>query len=183
MTGTDSLADLRDLNRYFEGVAHDGAQDAPAAPTAPTPPVKRGFFTRLGHAYLEDWAPEYSTVPPAPEPARRGTPAPINSPPFPSSDWPIGGTPVIGAPDGQTYPLMEAINENRTRFKIYGWIDIGYNASTSNKGKYANNETAYDVIPNSIQLDQAVLYLERLPDTVQTDHVDWGFRLRKSLRP
>ncbi len=177
VTGTDSLADLRDLNRYFEGVAHDGAQDAPAAPTAPTPPVKRGFFTRLGHAYLEDWAPEYSTVPPAPEPARRGTPAPINSPPFPSSDWPIGGTPVIGAPDGQTYPLMEAINENRTRFKIYGWIDIGYNASTSNKGKYANNETAYDVIPNSIQLDQAVLYLERLPDTVQTDHVDWGFRL------
>jgi Putative beta-barrel porin-2, OmpL-like. bbp2 len=53
---------------------------------------------------------------------------------------------------------------------------IGGNASTSNNGKYANNETAYDVIPNSIQLDQAVLYFERLPDTVQTDHVDWGFR-------
>ena len=32
-------------------------------------------------------------------------------------------------------------------------------------------------VPNSIQLDQAVVYFERLPDTVQTDHVDWGFRL------
>ena len=71
---------------------------------------------------------------------------------------------------------MQALNENRSRFKIYGWIDIGGNASTSNKGRYANGETAYDVIPNSIQLDQAALYFERLPDTVQTDHFDWGFR-------
>jgi Putative beta-barrel porin-2, OmpL-like. bbp2 len=174
MAGTDPLADLLDLDRYFGSLA----QSSPSGvPTAPTLPVKRGFFTRLGHAYLDDWTGDSSGVPPAPEPApRRGTPAPISSPPFPSSDWPIGGTVVIGAPDGQTYPLMQAINENKTRFKIYGWVDIGYNASTSNKGKYANNETAYDVIPNSIQLDQAVLYFERLPDTVQTDHVDWGFR-------
>jgi Putative beta-barrel porin-2, OmpL-like. bbp2 len=28
-----------------------------------------------------------------------------------------------------------------------------------------------------VQLDQAVLYIERLPDTVQKDHIDWGFRL------
>jgi hypothetical protein len=28
-----------------------------------------------------------------------------------------------------------------------------------------------------VQLDQAVLYIERTPDTVQTDHIDWGFRL------
>src|ERR1700678_1547255 len=55
-------------------------------------------------------------------------------------------------------------------------MDIGGNASTSNKGKYANGPTAYDVIPNSIQLDQAALYFERLPNTVQKEHVDWGFR-------
>jgi hypothetical protein len=177
VTGTDQLADLMDLKRYFDNIASDSAQSAPAAPSAPTPSVKRGFFSRWGHAYLEDWAPEYSGVLPGPEPARRGTPAPISSPPFPSSDWPIGGTPVIGAPDEQTYPLMQAINENKTRFKIYGWLDVGYNASTSNKGKYANAPAAYDVIPNSVQLDQAVLYLERLPDTVQHDHFDWGFRL------
>jgi Putative beta-barrel porin-2, OmpL-like. bbp2 len=28
-----------------------------------------------------------------------------------------------------------------------------------------------------VQLDQAVLYIERLPDTVQKDHIDWGFRI------
>lgn len=36
---------------------------------------------------------------------------------------------------------------------------------------------AYDYNPNRIQLDQAVIYAERLPDTVQTDHIDWGFRV------
>ena len=72
--------------------------------------------------------------------------------------------------------LMQAVNENKSRIKIYGWFDIGGNASTSNRGKYANNETSYDVIPNSIQLDQAALYFERLPDTVQHEHFDWGFR-------
>ena len=88
----------------------------------------------------------------------------------------MGGTVVIGAPDYGTYILMQAINENKSRIKIYGWFDIGGNASTSNKGRYANNETAYDVIPNSIQLNQVALYFERLPNTVQTDHFDWGFR-------
>ena len=28
-----------------------------------------------------------------------------------------------------------------------------------------------------LQLDQTVIYIERTPDTVQTDHADWGFRL------
>jgi Putative beta-barrel porin-2, OmpL-like. bbp2 len=148
-----------------------------AEPTSTPAPVKRGFLTRLGHAYLDDWTVDSNGAPAAAAPERRGTPAPLNSPPFPSADWPIGGTVVIGAPDYQTYPLMQAYNENRSRIKMYGWFDIGGNASTSNKGKYANNETAYDVIPNSIQLDQVALYFERLPNTVQKDHIDWGFRL------
>jgi Putative beta-barrel porin-2, OmpL-like. bbp2/Carboxypeptidase regulatory-like domain len=147
-----------------------------AAPQPTTPPAKRGFMTRWGHAYLDDWTVDSSGAPAAPAPERRGTPAPLNSPPFPSADWPIGGAPVIGAPDYQTYPLMQAINENKSRIKVYGWVDIGANGSTSNKGKYANNEEAYDVIPNSIQLDQVALYIERLENTVQTDHIDWGFR-------
>jgi hypothetical protein len=151
-------------------------QAADAAPAAAPVPAQRGFFTRLGHAYLDDWTVDSNGSPAPAAPARRGTPPPLNSPPFPSADWPIGGTVVIGAPDYGTYPLMQAINQNRSRFKMYGWFDIGGNASTSNKGRYANNETAYDVIPNSIQLDQAALYFERLPNTVQTEHVDWGFR-------
>jgi len=146
-----------------------------AAPPA-APAAKRGFMTRLGHAYLDDWTADSSGAAPSPAPGRRGTPAPLNSPPFPGADWPIGGTPVIGAPDYNTYPLMQAYNENKSRIKVYGWVDIGANASTSNKGKYANNETSYDVIPNSVQLDQVALYIERLPNTVQTDHIDWGFR-------
>jgi len=93
--------------------------------TLPAAPAKRGFFTRLGHAYLDDWTVDSNGAPAAPEPARRGTPRPLNSPPFPSADWPIGGTVVIGAPDYNTYILMQAINENKSRIKIYGWIDIG----------------------------------------------------------
>jgi hypothetical protein len=147
-----------------------------ATSTKPTP--QRGFFTRLGHAYLDDWTVDSNGSLAAPEPARRGTPRPLNSPPFPSADWPMGGTVVIGAPDYSTYILMQAINENKSRIKMYGWFDIGGDASTSNKGRYANNETAYDVIPNSFQLNQVALYVERLPNTVQIDHVDWGFRLQ-----
>jgi Putative beta-barrel porin-2, OmpL-like. bbp2 len=174
---TDSAPGAQSPTGSSPSSSSSGAsQNQPADAPTPAAPVKQGFFTRLGRAYLSDWTASSSTAPAAPGPARRGTPAPLNSPPFPGADWPIGGTPVIGAPDYNSYMLMQAINENKTRFKMYGWFDFGYNASTSNKGKYANNETAYDVIPNSIQLDQAVLYFERLPDTVQHEHFDWGFR-------
>jgi hypothetical protein len=43
--------------------------------------------------------------------------------------------------------------------------------------KYGNFPTAYDEVPNAGEPDQEVLYVERQPDTVQTDHFDWGFRL------
>ena len=145
-------------------------------PTQAAYPSPRGFFTRLGYAYLDDWTVDSNGIATSPAPARRGTPAPLNSPPFPAPDWPVGGTVVIGAPDLQTYPLMNALKKPNSRTKVYGWFDIGGNASTSNKGKYANAPAAYGVIPNSIQLDQAALYIERLPDTVQTDHFDYGFR-------
>jgi hypothetical protein len=35
---------------------------------------------------------------------------------------------------------------------------------------------SYWIVPNKPVLDQAILRFERLPDTVQTDHIDWGFR-------
>ena len=60
---------------------------------------------------------------------------------------------------------------------------MGGNFSTSKggvnpaAGKYDNFPTAYDEVPNAIEPDQEVLYIEREPDTVQTDHFDWGFRL------
>ena len=151
------------------------------APVTPTPPaLDQSFLHRLGRAYVADWAGNgpASAVPET----RRGTPAPITSPPFPSSDWPIGGTPTIGTADGQTYPLMQAIDQNKSQNKIYGWIEVGANGSTNNKtnagkGIPANFPSAYDEYSNTVQLDQAALYFDRIPNTTQTDHFDWGYRL------
>ena len=43
-------------------------------------------------------------------------------------------------------------------------------------GGYANLPEAY-AERQGFQPDQEVLYIERQPDTVQTDHFDWGFRV------
>ena len=134
--------------------------------------VLRGnFFQRLVQFYKQDWA---GTNPSTPLPPKRGLPAPLDSPPFPSSDWIYGGAPDIGAPDGNTYPLMSALNLENSRVKVYGWVATSINFSTS-----ANNNfpVSYDIFPDKIELNQAVIYVERLPDTVQTDHFDWGFHL------
>ena len=138
-----------------------------------TPTNLGNFFQRLSTVYREDWHPTHE---PTPAPARRGYDGPLDSPPFPSADYSVGGTPVIGAPDTQTYTLMEAINGNRSRTKIYGWSNVGFNVSTSNKGDGANSPASYYYNPNRFTPDQQVLYVERLPDTVQTEHIDYGFR-------
>ena len=148
-------------------IATTHAQDLP--PSTPARP----FYLRLADAYQADWHPATSSDP---APTRRGYPAPLDSPPFPSTDYSVGGTPILGAPDTQTYPLMQAINSNHSRIKIYGWLNGGFNVSTSNKGDGANAPAAYYYNPNRIIPDQEVLYIERLPDTVQTKHFDWGFR-------
>jgi hypothetical protein len=70
-------------------------------------------------------------------PKRRGTDPPIPSPPYPASDWPIGGTQEIGAPDYQSYPLQTAVDGDPLRLskiKWYGWAAIGANGSTNNRG-------------------------------------------------
>ncbi len=148
---------------------------------APPPKPDNGFFHRLGRAFTADWAGNGPATA-VPQQTRRGTPPPLNSPPYPAADWPIGGTVVIGAPDGQTYPLMQALNENKGVNKIYGWIEVGGNGSTNNKtnagkGIASNAPAAYDVYANTIQLDQAALYFERIEDTAQNKHFDWGYRV------
>jgi hypothetical protein len=148
----------------------DGQQ---AVSSNATPAASGNFFELLSAAYREDWKP---SAPSGLAPAKRGYDSPLDSIPFPSSDYSVGGTPVIGAPDTQTYILMQAINENKSRIKIYGWFNGGFNVSTSNKGDGANSPAAYYYDPNRVTPDQEVLYIERLPDTVQTDHVDVGFR-------
>jgi hypothetical protein len=171
---TSKTADLPNAPSSAEIVAASGN----TRPSASHP--KKSFIQRLGDVYISDWTghpPVNPDIPP-----RRTTPAPLASPPFPAPDWPIGGTPVIGAPDTQSYPLMQAIDGNDTRSKIYGWFDVGANGSTNNKGNAAkgipaNWPSAYDEYPNTVVLDQAVFYYERIPNTVQTSHFDWGWRL------
>jgi hypothetical protein len=163
------------------GVGSDPQLNTTSSTVAPPPKPDNGFFHRFGRAFTADWAGNgpATAIPQLP---RRGTPAPLFSPPYPAADWPIGGTVVIGAPDGQTYPLMQAVNENKGINKIYGWIEVGGNGSTNNKtnagkGIASNAPAAYDVYANTIQLDQAALYFERIENTAQNTHFDWGYRV------
>ena len=167
-------------------VAASGSDAAAAQAPAPAAALFKpgdGFFTRWGKAYVADWTGTAPSDPNAPK--RRGTPGPISSPPFPAADWPIGATQEIGAPDYQSYMLQQAIDKDPlklNRVKWYGWIAIGGNGSTNNrsnasKGIAANLPSAYDEFSNTIVLDQIALYTERLADTTQTDHFDWGFRI------
>jgi hypothetical protein len=157
-----------------QAVGGDKAATPPAAPVV----LDDSFFHRLGRAYVADWAGNGPGTQ-VPQQPRRGTEAPLFSPPYPATDWPVGGTPVIGVPDGQTYPLMQAINGNKGANKIYGYLEIGGNLSTNNKGggQAANAPAAYDVFPNQIQLDQAALYFEKVENTAQTKNFDWGYRV------
>ncbi|MGO9516836.1 MAG: outer membrane beta-barrel protein [Candidatus Korobacteraceae bacterium] len=155
-----------------------GGNDAAAASGST---LHGNFFSRLGQAYMQDWK---GTAPSGPEPKYRGYPPPVTDPPFPFTVWPYGGSVTIGYPWTQSGPLMEAIWSGpggeawkKSGIQIYGWVNGGFNVSTSTNGHYANAPTSYDIVPNSIQPDQEVLYIERQPDTVQTDHFDWGFRV------
>jgi hypothetical protein len=69
---------------------------------------------------------------------------------------------------------MTAINGAKSRTKLYGWLDPTLNFSTSTN---SNAPEANDVYSNRFELNQFVLYAERLPDSVQQDHVDWGYHL------
>ncbi|RZU41641.1 outer membrane beta-barrel protein [Edaphobacter modestus] len=148
-----------------DSLAGDAQSDA-ANHTTPS----GNFFQRLGGYYKADWTGKL----PSSSSPRRMLDAPLDSPPFPSSDWGYGGSPAIGVPDGNVYPLMTALGKQNSRTKIYGWIAASVNGSTSSKSNYP---LSYDVYPNSVVLNQAVIYLERLPNTVQKEHFDWGYHL------
>jgi hypothetical protein len=144
-----------------------------------------GFLCRLFKAYADEFKPKKDDgngSGDTPEPPRRALPSPWSSPPFPGSEY--QGYPLLGvpAPDNSVYPVMkaflgantpftEAVKESRINFN--GWVTTSGNWSTANN---SNVPTSYWIVPNRYQLDQLVLKFERLPDTVQTDHIDWGFR-------
>jgi hypothetical protein len=143
------------------------------APDAPQAQPQPDFLTRLANFYRSDWHPD-PNAPPSHAPPRRGLPSPLDSPPFPSSDWSYGGSPTIGEPDTNSYPLMTAIDGATGRTKLYGWLDPTVNGSTST---HRNTPEANDLYSNRFELNQFVLYLERLPNSVQRDHIDIGYHL------
>ncbi len=125
--------------------------------------------------------------PNAPAGRRDGWPStPETTPPMPFTEWPYGGTTSIGVtrPNSVDSPLMTAIaNTGVGKFmadnhlQFYGWVNGGFNVSSNTQRPAGNAPIAYAYTPNTVQLDQAVVYLDRFPDTVQQDHVDWGLRL------
>jgi hypothetical protein len=169
--------------------------EPPPVPTSPLPPgyvpgvtsvplappgifnseVKtyESFGSRLFKAYFGKKEQEEETE----SNYRTGVLAPFSSPPFPFTDH-IG--PVIGYKDTTEWPLMEAVYAGpnadwwkKNRIKIYGWADPSVTFGTS---KNSNVPLSYAIVPNSLQLSQAILIFERVTDSVQTDHVDWGFK-------
>src|SRR6266436_2267266 len=143
---------------------------------------------KLGLNYLFNAGNFNLVVPPAPqskknepEPKRQGLPAPLDSPPFPSGDWPLGGSQLIGVPDTAVGPLMKSLYAGPngqawkdSRIKIYGWAEVGANGSNSSQSLAP---AGYPIRPNKFELEQLVFRIERLPDTVERDHVDWGFNV------
>jgi hypothetical protein len=175
-----------------------GAQAAESAYVdlegSPNASIELGFFGRFYKAYADEWgkstpvtdpnAPAVVSHRPPPFP-----PAPETQPPYPFTDWPYGGSQTIGAsvPNAVDSPLMTALAPtnigqwlNDTHIQVYGWVNAGFNLSTANGAKDGNFPAAYMYKPNTGELDQAVVYVERVPDTVQQDHVDWGFRFATS---
>src|SRR5262249_9749549 len=177
----------KDTHKHQQTIAQSQEEQAKAARGAKK--LHEPFFQRLDEAFLEQLGtPAYvPSDPNAPNP-RRIPPPPFDSPPFPSADWQIGGTPIIGDPgELPPFPLMQAIYEGPggqtwkdSKVQIYGWVNFSGNISTShpsNKSQNGNFPLIYDLRPNRMELNQIVLYLERLPDTNQMDHIDWGFRI------
>jgi hypothetical protein len=169
------------------GVNADAAMPSSYTVDAVDKAIGTNPIERFGKYYVAEWGqPMGPADPNAPAAIRAGwSPAPQTTPPMPFTDWPYGGTTMIG--DNRTAsvdsPLMVALQHtgvgqalNSAGIQAYGWVDYGGNISSS-KLKFGNAPAAYDYNPNNIQLEQAVVYIERTPDTVQTDHVDWGFRL------
>jgi hypothetical protein len=172
---------------------------APSAPAQrPCDPYKNhdclndylgtGFWERLTNYYKLEMGQASAPADPKAAPSRREDwpPAAQTTPPMPFTEWPYGASTALGVtrPGSVDSPLMNALAGtafgawlNSNNLQMYGWVNVGGNVSTSSTKPGGNAPAAYLYTPNTVQLDQAVLYLERLPDTVQTDHVDWGMRL------
>jgi len=149
-----------------------------------------GFLERLKDSYKSHLAWNGGDPNATPAVVAGGAEVPMNNPPWPYSTWNVGGSEAIGVENMYYNALMDALycgpggqSLKDTRFTIYGWVEPGANLSTSHarfnyaSGTGGNYPAAYSYEPDTAQLDQAAIYLERTPDEVQRDHFDWGVRL------
>src|SRR6202790_782716 len=135
------------------------------------------FMSRFINYYRLEWGHEAAPADPKAPPSRRDywPTTPQSTPPMPFAEWPYGGSTNLGVTRTSSVdsPLMNAMSNtpfgqwlNDAHIQVYGWVDPGGNLST-NTVRVGNAPAAYSYNPNTGQLDQAVLYIERLPDTVQ----------------
>ena len=150
--------------------------------------------TRFLRYYQLEWGKAVAPSDPSAPPSRRSEaawpPTPQSTPPTPFTEWPYGGTQnhrrdeaEFGrqSVDGCDCQYRTGSRDERRPCSNYGWVNVGGNISTNNVKPGGNAPAAYDYTPNTMQLDQAVLYVERLADTTQNDHFDWGFRFSDSV--
>src|SRR5262249_28098823 len=76
------------------------------------------------------------------------------------------------------YPLEQYLWNHcpilrKNRIRIYGWLEPSYNIGSSHRSNFPES---YIVAARQLHWDQVVARVERVPDTVQTEHIDWGFR-------
>jgi hypothetical protein len=144
-----------------------------------------GFFRRLYKIYYDEFFPSpNANGADEPAPRRRTNPSPWDSPPFPVNEY--QGYPLVGVPpDTTVWPLMKAIYGCNTpltdaikdsKIKFYGWVTASGNWSTAT-GTNNNAPASYWVQGNRYNLDQLIFRLERNLDSVQQDHIDYGFRI------
>jgi hypothetical protein len=147
-----------------------------------------GVLERFFNYYALEWGKATAPADPNALPGRiEGWPrTPGTIPPLAYSEWPTGAVSSIGVtrPNSVDSPLMAALSNTDAgkwmydnHIQIYGWVNPGFDITTLSRGKGASAPVAYTYSSDAVYMDQAVLYIERLPDTVQTDHIDWGFRL------
>jgi hypothetical protein len=154
-----------------------------------------GFWTRFYRYYALEWGKAVAPADPKAPASQRPIDSPFAiaaanlpepTPPMPFNAWPYGGTQNLGStlPNAVDSPFMIAIGNtkfgqwlNNAHIQIYGWVTPSGNISSNTIRQAGNSPAAYDYTPNTVQLEQAVLYIERVPDEVQNEHFDWGFRV------
>jgi hypothetical protein len=160
---------------------------APLTTVATPPPTDGNVISRMVDYYKAEWGKTGPYADPNAPASRRDDypPQPVTTPPYPFTEWPYGAATALGAsrPNSVDSPLMVGLAPtglgklmSDAHIQAYGWVEVGANLSTSHV-EGGNAPAGYDYNPNRIQMDQTVLYLERVPDTVQRDHIDWGFRV------